>query len=72
MRLSLAPASRVGHRPPDYAALKRVIEERLLAQFARHVPALAPMIVAREVSTPLTSLAFTGAVCGGVYGLEAL
>ena len=63
--------SRVGHRPPDYAALKRVIEERLLAQFARHFPALAPMIVAREVSTPLTSAAFTGAVRGGVYGLEA-
>lgn len=63
--------SRLGHRPPDYAALKRLIEERLLAQFARHFPALAPMIVAREVSTPLTSVAFTGAVHGGVYGLEA-
>ncbi|MGP8164048.1 MAG: phytoene desaturase family protein [Steroidobacteraceae bacterium] len=63
--------SRIGHRPPDYAALKRVIEERLLAQFARHFPALAPMIMAREVSTPLTSVAFTGAVHGGVYGIEA-
>jgi all-trans-retinol 13,14-reductase len=63
--------SRLGHRPPDYAALKRLIEERLLAQFARHFPALAPMIVARETSTPLTSVAFTGAVHGGVYGLEA-
>ncbi len=63
--------SRIGRRPPDYAALKRVIEERLLAQFARHFPALAPMIVTREVSTPLTSVAFTGADHGGVYGMEA-
>jgi all-trans-retinol 13,14-reductase len=63
--------SRVGQRPPDYGALKRVIEERLLAQFAQRFPALAPMIVAREVSTPLTSVAFTSAVRGGVYGLEA-
>jgi all-trans-retinol 13,14-reductase len=64
-------ASRIGRRPPDYTALKRLIEERLLAQFGRHFPALAPMIVVREVSTPLTSLAFTAAVQGGVYGLEA-
>ena len=63
--------SRLGHRPPAYGDLKRLIEERLLAQFARHFPALAPMIVEREVSTPLSSVAFTGAVQGGVYGLEA-
>ena len=62
--------SGIGQRPPDYGDFKRLIEERLLAEFARHFPALAPMIVAREVSTPLTFVAFTGAVHGGVYGLE--
>jgi hypothetical protein len=29
-----------------------------------------PMVVEREVSTPLSSLAITGAVHGGVYGVE--
>jgi all-trans-retinol 13,14-reductase len=63
--------SQIGRRPPAYGDLKRLIEERLLAQFARHFPALAPMVVAREVSTPLSSIAFTGAFHGGVYGVEA-
>jgi all-trans-retinol 13,14-reductase len=63
-------SSHLGHRPPDYSDLKRLIGERLLAQFARHFPALAPMVVEREVSTPLSTVAFTGAVQGGVYGLE--
>ena len=63
--------SHIGRRPPEYSDLKRVIEERLLAQFELHFPALAPMIVAREVSTPLSTVAFTSAVRGGVYGLEA-
>jgi phytoene dehydrogenase-like protein len=44
---------------------------RLTAQFARHFPALAPLVVRSELSTPLSSVAFTGAEHGGVYGLEA-
>jgi len=64
-------ASQIGRRPPQYARFKRLIEERLLAEFTRHFPALAPMIVARDVSTPLSTLAFTGALHGSVYGLEA-
>jgi all-trans-retinol 13,14-reductase len=63
--------SQIGRRPPAYGDLKRLIEERMLAQFARRFPALAPMVVAREVSTPLSSLAFTAAFHGGVYGVEA-
>ena len=47
------------------------IERNLMAQFARHFPALAPMVVARELSTPLTTFSFTGAQQGAVYGLEA-
>ena len=49
---------------------KAAIERNLLAQFARRFPALAPMVVAHELSTPLTTLSFTGAQQGGVYGLE--
>jgi all-trans-retinol 13,14-reductase len=36
-----------------------------------HFPALAPLIVHREVSTPLSTASFTGAPQGCVYGLEA-
>jgi phytoene dehydrogenase-like protein len=42
-----------------------------MAQFARHFPALAPLVVHAELSTPLSSVAFTAAEHGGVYGLEA-
>jgi all-trans-retinol 13,14-reductase len=41
-----------------------------MAQFARHFPGLAPMVVARELSTPLTTFSFIGAQQGAVYGLE--
>jgi len=63
--------SRLGHRPPDYLELKAAITRRLTEQFARHFPALAPLIVHTELSTPLSSVAFTGAEHGGIYGLEA-
>ena len=42
----------------------------LLAQFARYFPALAPMVVARELSTPLTTLSFIGSQQGAIYGLS--
>ncbi len=57
-------------RPEDYTTFKAAIARNLLAEFARRFPALAPMVVAHEASTPLTTLSFTGAVEGGVYGLE--
>ena len=63
--------SQLGERPADYLALKETISGLLMAQFARHFPALAPLIVHAELSTPLSSVAFTGAEHGGVYGLEA-
>jgi all-trans-retinol 13,14-reductase len=59
-----------GARPPAYQGFKTLIEERLLAQFERRFPALAPLVRWREVSTPLTTAAFTGAWRGGSYGLE--
>jgi all-trans-retinol 13,14-reductase len=62
--------SSFGHRPSDYAASKDLIERRLLAQFGRYFPALAPMVVCHELSTPLSTVAFTGARQGAIYGLE--
>ncbi len=62
--------STLGDRPDDYTALKAVIERRLMEDFARHFPALAPMVVAREVSTPLSTSAFIGSQQGAIYGLE--
>jgi all-trans-retinol 13,14-reductase len=59
-----------GDRPEDYLAFKGFIEGKLLAQFRRYFPALAPMIVCHELSTPLSTAAFTGATRGAIYGLE--
>jgi all-trans-retinol 13,14-reductase len=62
--------STLGHRPQAYAELKAVIEQTLFEQFRRRFPALAPMVVYHELSTPLTTTAYTGADHGAIYGLE--
>jgi all-trans-retinol 13,14-reductase len=62
--------STLRNRPDDYRMIKATIEQNLLAQFARHFPALAPMVVVRELSTPLTTSAYIGAQQGAIYGLE--
>jgi all-trans-retinol 13,14-reductase len=62
--------SQLGRRPADYLELKATISSRLMSQFARHFPALAPLVVHCELSTPLSSVAFTAAEHGGIYGLE--
>lgn len=59
-----------GHRPEEYEAAKTRIEEKLLAQFKRHFPGLAPLIDFHELSTPLTQAAFVKADHGAMYGLE--
>jgi all-trans-retinol 13,14-reductase len=63
--------SKIGERPAEYLEFKQQIGECLLQQFCRHFPALASVIVCREVSTPLSTVAFTGAQHGAIYGLEA-
>jgi all-trans-retinol 13,14-reductase len=62
--------SKIGSRPAEYGALKEQIESNLLAEFARHFPALAEMIICHELSTPLSTHTFTGAEHGAIYGLE--
>jgi all-trans-retinol 13,14-reductase len=57
-------------RPEEYAAAKAWIGARLMAQFARHFPELAPLVDFHEVSTPLSQAAFVGADRGAAYGLE--
>lgn len=62
--------STLHHRPQAYTDFKAAIERNLLAQFARHFPALAPMVIAHELSTPLTTSSFIGSQQGAIYGLE--
>lgn len=57
-------------RPESYLAFKAWVEERLLAQFLRHYPQLAPMLRFHEMSTPLTQRHFVHAVDGAMYGIE--
>lgn len=59
-----------GARPQAYENLKAAIEKKLLAQFCGYFPALAPMIAYHELSTPLSTVAFTGHAQGAFYGLE--
>jgi all-trans-retinol 13,14-reductase len=57
-------------RPEDYLAFKAWVQERLLAQFLRHFPDLAPMVRFHELATPLTQQHFVQAPQGAMYGLE--
>ena len=59
-----------GARPQAYLALKARIDERLLAQFRRHFPALAPMLRFHELSTPVTQQHFVRSPDGAMYGIE--
>jgi all-trans-retinol 13,14-reductase len=54
----------------DYAAFKDWVAARLLAQFKRHFPALAPMVRFFEAATPRTQQHFTRTLGGSMYGLE--
>jgi len=58
------------HRPEEYEATKAWIGAKLLAQFERHFPRLAPLIDFHAISTPLSQAAFVGADRGATYGLE--
>lgn len=59
-----------GARPVAYENLKATIEKKLLAQFCGYFPGLEPMIAYHELSTPLSTVAFTGHSQGASYGLE--
>lgn len=59
-----------GRRPEDYSAFKEAIAAALMGPFRRQFPALVPMIAWSEASTPLSTVAFTGAAQGASYGIE--
>ncbi|HJV96313.1 MAG TPA: NAD(P)/FAD-dependent oxidoreductase, partial [Albitalea sp.] len=59
-----------GERPEEYLALKAWVEERLLAQFLRHFPALRPMLRLHELSTPVTQRRYVRSPDGAMYGIE--
>jgi all-trans-retinol 13,14-reductase len=54
----------------EWADFKQRIESRLMECFAAKFPALAPLVVYRELGTPLATASFTGHEKGAFYGLE--
>lgn len=58
------------NRDTDYTALKRRIEESLLAQLLERMPELEPMIDYVELSTPVSTDHFCRPKAGSIYGLE--
>jgi all-trans-retinol 13,14-reductase len=57
-------------RPAEWAALKQNVEATLMAFFTEKFPALAPLVVYRELGTPLATALFTRHEKGGFYGVE--
>ncbi len=57
-------------RGTDYMDFKRQAEETMMAMFADHFPELAKMVVYQELSTPLSTVSFTGHREGAFYGLD--
>jgi all-trans-retinol 13,14-reductase len=57
-------------RPGEYDALKKRVQDKLLAQFFRHMPELQPMLEYAELSTPISTRHFVRPVMGSIYGLE--
>ena len=56
--------------PDKWAAFKDDVQASLMAFFAEKFPALAPLVVYRELGTPLATATFTAHEKGGFYGLE--
>jgi all-trans-retinol 13,14-reductase len=54
----------------EWADFKRYIESRLMECFAAKFPALEPLVVYRELGTPLATASFTGHEKGAFYGVE--
>ena len=69
-RAAFAPWLDAPQPADDYAAFKDWVAERLLGQFKRHFPTLAPMVRFHEAATPLTQRRFVRAVGGAMYGIE--
>jgi phytoene dehydrogenase-like protein len=58
-------------RGPDYEALKERIADGFLRTVERRLPGFSALVAYRELSTPLSSEAFTSHPGGEIYGLPA-
>lgn len=61
--------TRRGKRVPEYMEFKKNIHDRMLAQVRKHVPKIVDLVEFSELSTPLSTVHFTRAPGGGIYGL---
>jgi all-trans-retinol 13,14-reductase len=57
-------------RSEAYLAYKGWVEDRLLSQFKRCFPGLAPLVRFHELSTPLTQRRYVRSPDGAMYGIE--
>jgi all-trans-retinol 13,14-reductase len=57
-------------RADKWEAFKQSIESKMMGLFVEKFPALAPLVVYRELGTPLATASFTGHEKGGFYGVE--
>ena len=57
-------------RADAWTAFKQHIESQMMAFFVEKFPSLAPLVVYRELGTPLATASFTGHEKGGFYGVE--
>jgi all-trans-retinol 13,14-reductase len=56
------------NRGTAYDSFKASLTERMLAEFAVHAPEASRQVTYAELSTPLSTLHFTGTPRGGIYG----
>jgi len=54
----------------EWAAFKQSVESRMMEFFVEKFPDLSPLVVHRELGTPLATVSFTGHEKGGIYGVE--
>ncbi len=60
------------HKRGDaYEARKKDLEDRLLAQFLKHMPGLRDMVAYVELGTPASTHHFCRPIEGSIYGIEA-
>jgi all-trans-retinol 13,14-reductase len=57
-------------RGPEYDAIKKKLQDKLLAQFLSRMPGLAPFVDYVELSTPVSTDTFCRPVAGSIYGIE--
>lgn len=56
--------------PDQWAAFKDDVEGKMMSFYAEKFPALVPLVVYKELGTPLATAKFTAHEKGGFYGLE--